>query len=140
MSFKWLKDQKKLREGWRPRCEISAEIEARFDEENVEVPRLTEQGVFVQERSYYRPGVFCVDGRLDTLDTVGVDTSQSENSLHLQPSYIVVLTCQDRREATSHCPLSSPDCHSRCCEPWEVWHSQQRRCKYNKSKHARRTR
>ena len=131
VSFKWLKDQKKLREGWRPRCQISAEIVAMFAEENVEVPRLTEEGVFVQELSFYRPGVFCVDGRLDT----------SQPGSRLQPSYSVVLTCQDRREAsTAQCPLSSPDCHSRCCEPWQVWHSEQRRCKYTKSKHSRRNR
>ena len=102
-----------------------------FAEENVEEARLTEEGVFVQEQSFYRPGVFCVDGRLDT----------SQPDTRLQPSYSVVLACQDRRETrTPHCPLSSPDCHSRCCEPWQVWHSEQRRCKYSKSKQARRNR
>ena len=132
MSFKWLKDQKKLREGWRPRCEISGEIVANFDEENVEVPRLTEDGVFVEELSYYRPGVFCVDGRLDT--------SQAEFS-SAQPSHTVVLACRDRREDTGpSCPLSSPACHSQCCQPWQSWHPAHRTCRYSKSKHSRRNR
>ena len=126
MSFKWLKDEKKLRAGWRPRCEVTQEIVPLFTEDNAG-PRLTEEGVFVQELSFYRPGLFCVDGRLD------LDTSQAQASL--QPSSSLVVACQDRREARAHCPLSSPDCHSRCCEAWQVWDSQQRRCKYSKSKH-----
>ena len=129
VSFKWLKDEKKLREGWRPRCEASQEILPSFTSGQAQ---LTEEGVFVQQLSFLRPGHFCVDGRLD-------DTSQAEPGL--QPSYTVVVACQDRLETTGPpCPLSSPACHSRCCQPWQVWHPALTTCRYSKSKHSRRNR
>ena len=138
VSFKWLKDQKKLREGWRPRCEASEEIIPRFTSD---LAWLTDEGVFVQqlgelgelgELGYHRPGLFCVDGRLD---------DSAEAGQGLQPSFAVVLACRDSRENTGgrQCPLSL-SCHSRCCQPWQVWHSALRTCKYSKSKHSRRNR
>ena len=133
MSFKWLKDNKKLKEGLRPRCQISEEIRPIFSEENVLLPRLTEEGIFVQELSYYRPSFFCVDSRLDT----------SQSDFSLQPSYSVVLACRDRRQPAAQCPLSSPACHSQCCEAWEVWEPAERKCqlrKHDKSKHRNKNR
>ena len=124
VSFKWLKDHKMLREGSRPRCQITEEIVPDFTEEYVDVsllPQLTHEGVFVHEQSYYRPSVYCVDGRLDS------------GAPGHQPSYISLLTCEARAEDRRSC--EEPPCHSSCCQPWQAWSQQSRLCVYTKSKH-----
>ena len=62
MSFKWLKDQKMLREGARPRCEAHSDIVpdfyevagARLGGYTRDLPYFSHDGVFVHEMKYYR--------------------------------------------------------------------------------------
>ena len=62
VSFKWLKDQKMLREGARPRCEAHADIVpdfyevagARLGGYTRDLPFFSHDGVFVHEMKYYR--------------------------------------------------------------------------------------
>ena len=61
VSFKWLKDQRMLKEGVRlsKKCKINQEIVPDFYENGVDVgglPYLSHDGVFVHEMRYYRPG------------------------------------------------------------------------------------
>ena len=63
VSFKWLKDQRMLKEGVRlsDKCKINREIVPGFNEIGVDVgglPYLSHDGVFVHEMRYYRPGQF----------------------------------------------------------------------------------
>ena len=62
VSFKWLKDQKMLREGARPRCEAHSDIVpdfyevagARLGGYTRDLPYFSHDGVFVHEMKYYR--------------------------------------------------------------------------------------
>ena len=62
VSFKWLKDQKMLREGVRPRCEAQTDIVPDFYEAGArrglgytrDLPFFSHDGVFVHEMKYYR--------------------------------------------------------------------------------------
>ena len=62
VSFKWLKDQKMLREGVRPRCEAQEDIVPDFYEAGArrglgytrDLPFFSHDGVFVHEMKYYR--------------------------------------------------------------------------------------
>ena len=63
VSFKWLKDQKMLREGARPRCETHSDIVPDFYEAGArlggftrDLPHFSHDGVFVHEMKYYREG------------------------------------------------------------------------------------
>ena len=133
VSFKWLKDQKLLREGSRPRCQITDEIVPNFREENVDVSLLaqfSEEGVFTHEQSYYRPSVYCVDGRLD---------KEEERLRGRQPSYITLLTCQERAEDRMSCQgAEASSCPVRCCQPWQAWLPQSGHCVYSKSRRLQR--
>ena len=128
VSFKWLKDERMLREGSRPKCKVTKEIVPNFMEENVD--HITHEAVFLQEQSYYRPSVYCVDGR----------RYEEEERAGLQPSYIILLTCQDRAEERRWCGEGERECPRRCCQPWQSWIAQSRQCVYTKSKHSNRYR
>ena len=128
VSFKWLKDQKMLREGSRPRCRVTEEIVPDFLEENVEVSLLsqfTHEGVFLHEQSYYRPSLYCVDGRKE----------EEGERPGLQPSYISLVTCEERGEERRSCEEAESVCPTRCCQPWQAWLGQSSLCVYSKSKH-----
>ena len=128
VSFKELKIKKMLREGSRPRCKVTEEIVPNFMEETGD--HITHEGVFLHEQSYYRPSVYCVDGR----------RYEEEERPGLQPSYISLLTCEDRAEERRSCEEGERNCPSRCCQPWQAWIAQTTQCVYTKSKHSNRYR
>jgi hypothetical protein len=72
VSFKWLKDQKMLKEGSTPRCVKPVEIYLDFLDalasEEYE-PHFSEDGVFVHELKYYRHGAYCVEKKVMMVNT-----------------------------------------------------------------------
>ena len=99
VSFKWLKDQRMLREDKRPQCEatevelLNVDIDDRYtldrcqncglctkdlvpdfaepDVDTASLPSFSHDGVFVHEQLFYRPGTYCVDGVEDTTHSLG---------------------------------------------------------------------
>lgn len=142
VSFKWLKDQKMLREGARPRCEAHADIVpdfyevagARLGGYTRDLPYFSHDGVFVHEMKYYRPSAYCVDGVEDreAMDSRGGG----------QASYIMLLTCEegghDMRACSDLGPAKAASCHTRCCQPWQIYHHHSGSCVYTKSKYLER--
>ena len=112
VSFKWLKGQKMLKEGLTPSCVKLGEVFPDFTEtatleENV--PHFTEDGVFIHELRYYRPGDYCVDGELDTEQY----DEEKEVVGGGQPSYIKVMTCEEKGKSMGGCKVDDPNCHHR---------------------------
>jgi hypothetical protein len=105
-SFKWLKDQKMLKQGATPRCVQPAGFfpdftETATSEENM--PHFSEDGVFIHELRFYRPGVYCVDGELDMEQEEGGE----------QPSYVKVMVCEEKGESMGGCKEEDQNCYHR---------------------------
>ena len=96
VSFKELKDKKKLREGARPRC--------RNQEQKILNPKssahaikeqqyFSSDGIFVDGLDFYRPGFYCIDGEDD---------------------HIKMLMCKGRKERRGEClEDGEDDCYNR---------------------------
>jgi hypothetical protein len=103
-SFKWLKDQKMLKEGSTPRCVKQGEVFPDFTETAAvekSVPHFSEDGVFIHELRYYRPGGYCVDGEVD-IEGGGE-----------QSSYIKVMVCEEKGESMGGCKDEDQNCYDR---------------------------
>ena len=103
VSFKWLKDQKMLKEGATPRCVQPGEVlpdfmETATSEENIS--RFSQDGVFIHELRYYRSAAYCVDGELDTEE---YGEEEEEEGGGEQPSYIKVMLCEEKGESMGGC-------------------------------------
>ena len=85
VSFKWLKDQKMLRQGSTPRCVKQDEVFPDFTETTTlgeSMQYFSTDGVFISGSLFFRPGAYCVDGELDT-----------EGGGEEQPSHVRVIVC-----------------------------------------------
>ena len=70
VSFKELKDKKKLREGARPRCRNQEQKILNFKSAThtmEDQQYFSSDGIFVDGLDFYRPGFYCVDGEDDHL-------------------------------------------------------------------------
>ena len=61
-----------------------------------------------------------------------------------QASYIMLLTCEegghDMRACSDLGPAKAASCHTRCCQPWQIYHHHSGSCVYTKSKYLERYR
>jgi hypothetical protein len=115
VSFKWLKDQKMLKEGSTPRCVKPAEIYPDFldtvaSEENE--PHFSEDGVFVHELKYYRHGAYCVDGELDSVGDKQEAREEGDDG-EQNLSYIKVMLCEEKGRSMGGCKDRDQTCHHR---------------------------
>ena len=116
VSFKWLKDQKMLKEGVTPRCVQPGEVfpdftETATSEENV--PHFSQDGVFIHELRYYRPAAYCVDGELDTEEYQYEEEEEEEEGEEL--SYLKVMLCEEKGESMGGCKGNEDQsCYHRC--------------------------
>ena len=59
-----------------------------------------------------------------------------------QASYIILLTCEegghDMRSCSDLGPAQAASCHTRCCQPWQIYHHHSNACVYTKSKYLER--
>ena len=116
VSFKWLKDQKMLKEGVTPRCVKPGEVfpdftETATSEENV--PHFSQDGVFIHELRYYRPSAYCVDGELDTEE---YQYEEEEGGEEL--SYMKVMLCEEKGKSMGGCKDKDQNCYHR----WESFY------------------
>ena len=109
VSFSWLKDQNKLKTGIYPSCLQQEEVYPDFTETAADtdnVPHFSEDGVFIHELKYFRPGHYCVDGELDTDDYYEADAKDSV-------IYEKVVLCEEKSEAINNCNMGDKNCYSR---------------------------
>ena len=61
-----------------------------------------------------------------------------------QASYIILLTCEegghDMRSCSDLGPAQAASCHTRCCQPWQIYHHHSNACVYTKAKYLERHR
>ena len=106
VSFKWLKDQKMLRQGSTPRCVKQAGVFPEFRETAAfgeSMQYFSTDGVFISGSTFFRPGAYCVDGELDT----------EEEGVEHQPSHVKVIVCGERGESMGKCGEVTKNCNDR---------------------------
>ena len=106
ISFKWLKDQKMLRQGSTPRCVKQDGVFPEFEqtatlEESMQY--FSTDGVFISGSTFFRPGTYCVDGELDTEEEGGEQ----------QPSHVKVIVCGERGESMGRGGEEAQHCYDR---------------------------
>ena len=108
VSFKWLKDQKMLRQGSTPRCVRQDQVFPLFRESSgAAVEYFSKDAVFVAESFFFRPGAYCVDGEVE--EVVSREGGGGE-----QPSHIKVVVCGERGESRGGCKDGTHSCYPRC--------------------------
>ena len=119
VSFKWLKDQKMLKEGSTPRCVKPAEIYPYFLEtaaSEANIAHFSDDGVFVHELKYYRHGAYCVDGELDSdgdEKELGEEEAREEGDGEHNISYIKVMLCEEKGKSMGECKDEEQNCYHR---------------------------
>ena len=104
VSFKELKDQKILRQGNTPRCVKKDQMFPQFIESNGSAKEyFSQDGVFVSQSLFFKPGAYCVDGEADS---VGEDDEE-------QSSHIKVVVCGERGESMGGCMDGQDHCYPR---------------------------
>jgi hypothetical protein len=106
LSFKWLKDQKMLRQGSTTRCVKQDAVFPEFREtaaSGESMQHFSEDGVFISGSVFFRPGAYCVDGELDT----------EREEVEQQPSHVKVIVCGERAESMGRCGEDVPNCYDR---------------------------
>ena len=95
LSFKELKDKKRLREAAKPKCRHQEQKILNFTTTSHlvgEQQYFSSDSIFVDELDFYRPGFYCVDGEED---------------------HIKVILCKGRGESMGECLQEEEKCYDR---------------------------
>ena len=117
VTFKWLKDQNRLKTGSEPSCVKLGEVFPDFTEtatlkENM--PHFSEDGAFIHELQYYLPGAYCVDGEVETELYEQYEEEEEEQNIGDQSSYIKVILCEEKGESMGGCrAVEQNNCYNR---------------------------
>ena len=110
VSFKSLKDQKMLRQGSTPRCVKQEQILPDF----VDTTKyFSQDGFFVHQAMFFKPGAYCVDGELDTEPGKQDEEWDREQQQNEQAAHIVVVVCGEKGEAMGVCEEGQTKCYGR---------------------------
>ena len=100
ISFKRLKDQKMLKDDSMPRCNNPVEFYPYLSENIGSKIYFSEEGVFVRDTRYFRPGAYCVDGQANTEDDE-------------EDSVITVVLCDKKGRSMGECEDKDQNCFTR---------------------------